>query len=251
MNLRELDYQTQRRDHLALSALDRRLRQADQHADVRTDVLQELQFIKGGRRPRLTKLCRELERQILNLPAMPSLVAAIAFGIVLWILGLLDSFKEYTFIFPLLAAVVAYQNWRRARLNSTVDDALKRKDMANALIMQNPELLRRYVQSALYGAPSTEGLDYDHSDNTKIDMYIYSEIDNLEFVFSKSNHDLIDDEFVIRAIKIFIARNENRLFRARAKDLVGKGRYNHDFRSAAERLLLVAEWRQLNAGRWD
>ena len=124
--------------------------------------------------------------------------------------------------------------------------------MANAHIMNNPDLLLPYVESALLISARVREAEIDvametetnRSAETKIEMYIYNEIDNLEFVFDKSKHSLIDDVFVMRAIKIFIARSENRLFRLRAKDLLEKGRYNHDFRFAAETLMLVAEWRR-------
>jgi hypothetical protein len=151
-------------------------------------------------------------------------------------------------LFPILAVVAGYQNWRRSRINSTVDDALKRRDMANAQITNNPELLRPYVGSALLDSPNAPATDRDNSMETKIDMYIYNEIDNLEFVFDKANHNLIDDVFIMRAIKIFIARNENPLFRSRSVVLLTKGRYNHDFRFAAETLILVGEWRSKLTG---
>lgn len=248
MTLRDLEYQSRRRDHVALERLDRRLVQADQHRTVREEVLVELGFLPHHSRHPWHRWSKAVEHFVLHIPVVPILVPALLLEGVFWTSGMFyPLWKEFTLrglIFPLLAAIAAYQNWRKSRINSTVDDALKRKDMANALIMNNPELLLPYVQSALHASINTWESESDLFLDTKIDMYIYNEIDNLEFVFDKSNHNLIDDLFVMRAIKIFIARNENRLFRLKAIGLLEKGRYNHDFQLAAERLILVAEWRQ-------
>jgi hypothetical protein len=187
MNFRELEYQSRRRDHLALERLNRRLEQADQHWSIREEVLTELGFLpKHGKLPwarRWNRWSRRLEYIILVMPAVPILIAYSVLDGALWMFGnfLHPLLKELTLrhiIFPLLAAIAAYQNWRRSRLNSTVDDSLKRKDMVNALIMNNPELLLPYVQTALHAAVNTREFESDQFLDAKVDMYIYGEIDN-------------------------------------------------------------------------
>ena len=215
-----------------------------------------LGFVPEGGQWLRGRWSKGLEHAVVQIPAIPILVGALLLEVLIWVFGMIYPYaKEVTLpyvIIPLFAAIAAYQNWRKSRQNSTVDDALKRKEIANSAIIDNPELLLPYVQSAFLGATNELALvlvtnlresNCDLVYDTKIDMYIYSEIDNLEFVFDKSNHDLIDSLFVMRAIKIFIARNENQLFRLRARQLLVKGRYNHDFQLAAETLMLVAEWR--------
>ena len=251
MTIGELEYQARRRDYLALSVLDRRLQQADQYKDVREQVLLELGFFPTNRSI-WTRPARQIENLVLDLPVVPFLVSALAIQAVFWCFGVYLGVAELmpalnTSIFPLLAAIAAYQSWRRARINSTVDDALKRKDMTNALIMNNPDLILPYIESTLYSSIIGKNSFGNLAMDVKIDMYIYSEIDNLEFVFDKSHHSLMEELFIMRAIKIFVARNENKLFRVRARELLGKGRYNHEFQAAAEKIMLVAEWRHLDS----
>jgi hypothetical protein len=236
LNSRELQHQALRRDHLALERLNRRLEQADQDDTIREELLTELSFIPSPVRRPWFRWSRVMERYFHKIPII-ALVPLLLIDLIAWRLGL------RTFFSPLLTVIAGYRTWRRSRINSTVDDALKRKDMANAVIMDNPELLSPYVESALTVSKTTSRGRADPFLNAKVDMYIYSEIDNLEFVFDKSNHGLVDEQFVMRAIKIFIARNENYLFRLRSEELLDKGRYNHDFALAAEKLIVVAEWR--------
>ena len=73
-------------------------------------------------------------------------------------------------------------------------------------------------------------------------MYVFTEIDNLEFVFDKSKPGLIQPEHALRAIKIFLARCENVGFEHMARELIPKGRYNRQFVRCVEKLLNVGDW---------
>lgn len=245
MRLREQEYQSRRRDYAALERLDRRLLQADQDRRIRDEILSELDFLPEDTGWFPTRWLRRIEYwlRVYWLAIVPVLVGVLLLDVIFAMFGW-HEFRIPPIIPTLLAAIVAYQSWRMSRLNSTVDDALKRKDMTNALITNNAELLLPYVQSALLASPSVREPESDVILDTKVEMYIYGELDNLEFVFYKSKHSLIDEFFVIRAINIFISRGENRLFRLKARALLDKGRYSHDLRQAAETLLLVGEWRQ-------
>jgi hypothetical protein len=152
MNFHELEYQSRRRDHLALERLNRRLEQADQHWGIREEVLTELGFIKSHSKwlfgKRWDRWSRRVEYIILVMPAVPILIAYSLLDGAFWILGKVihPTLSELTLrniLFPVFAVIAAYQNWRRSRLNSTVDDSLKRKDMVNALIMNYPNLFHR------------------------------------------------------------------------------------------------------------
>jgi hypothetical protein len=72
-----------------------------------------------------------------------------------------------------------------------------------------------------------------------IDMFVFGEIDNLESVFKKLTYDLIEEEYALRAIKIFVARAENDRFGRSAYNLIKKGRYNATFRRAVIKLIYV------------
>jgi hypothetical protein len=251
MTIRELEYQARRCDYRLFSALDQRLHQADRDRDVRVGILIELGFLPTPRR-RWSKTAQQIESRAIDVSIVPMLVPALVLEGFIWCFGaglgisVFQSITLTSFVFPFLAAVAAFQNWKKSRINSTVDDALKRKDITSTMIMSNPDVLLPYFRPSL-SSPAMRVSSADPAVNIKIDMYIYSEIDNLEFVFDKSHHGLVDELFVMRAIKIFVARSQNRLFRMRARDLVGTGRYNHDFQTSAETIMLIGEWRDLYA----
>jgi hypothetical protein len=75
-------------------------------------------------------------------------------------------------------------------------------------------------------------------------MYIFSELDNLEFIFQKAKFGLIYPEFAYRAVKIFIARAENDKFARRASQLVKSGRYNEDFQNLVTELIQIGLYRR-------
>ncbi|SEO15064.1 hypothetical protein SAMN02990966_01186 [Rhodospirillales bacterium URHD0017] len=247
MSIAEEVYNIRRRDHERLAELDLALRHADRFEDVRDDLLVDLGFVPD-RRNWWSRLERYIEKYALRFSVVPFVIPSAVLLIGCYYFDLLSKGGTAIPAFAVgsLGVVAAYQTWRRTRLNTTVDDALKRKDAANALILEHSKLLKPYVQSAFSGALTGLAPERDGGSEIVVDMYLYTEIDNLEFVFDKSNHNLIDEQFVMRAIKIFVVRNESTLFRERARELLKKGQYNKAFRLAAEKLILVAEWRQNN-----
>jgi hypothetical protein len=164
---------------------------------------------------------------------------------------ILDIFSraDFRFVLTLFAAIFAYHSYRRNLRNNAVDYSLRRKDAANAMITQHAALLMPLVQNALISAPMVTAISTS-SDQAKIDMYVFAEIDNLEYVFEKVRHHLIEEEYALRAIKIFVARAENLRFAQFAQALVIKGRYNSDFQRAALALLAVGDWRRNRIAEW-
>ena len=117
-----------------------------------------------------------------------------------------------------------------------------RKDKANSMIVEHTELLFPYIRNVFgFDAQFTEQ-HLDDIRRAKIDMYVFTEIDNLEFVFDKSRAGLIEDNYTVRAIKIFVARTENEGFFNVARRLIVSGRYNEDFAQAAVKLLYVGRF---------
>jgi len=140
--------------------------------------------------------------------------------------------------------LVGYHQWIRAECNRNVEDAVTRKANLNEVMKQNIDLLYPYVGTA-FGS----GLQYvpdpvQQSSRIIVDMYVFSELDNLEFVFQKAKFGLIYPEFAFRAVKIFIARAENEKFAQRSSQLVVTGRYNDDFQKLVNQLLSVGFYRR-------
>jgi len=140
--------------------------------------------------------------------------------------------------------LIGYHQWIRAECNRNVEDAIARKAELNEVIKANINLLYPYV-GKVFGA----GIEYrpepvEMSSRTLIDMYIFSELDNLEFIFQKAKFGLVYPEFAFRAVKIFIARAENEKFAQRSGQLVISGRYNDDFQELVNELIHIALYRR-------
>ena len=145
-------------------------------------------------------------------------------------------------VFFTLAFLVAYIRWIKSQRSKNVDDAMTRKDKANSMIIDHAELLLPYVGNVFDFEARYAQQHLDDIKRAKIDMYVFTEIDNLEFVFDKSRAGLIEDKYTLRAIKIFVARAENEGFFNVARKLIFSGRYNVDFTRAAENLLYVGRF---------
>jgi hypothetical protein len=154
-----------------------------------------------------------------------------------------------TFIFTALAFLVGYFRWDKTEKNRNVDDGMRRKELANKMIFDNTTILRPYVANVFDIDERYADTILNNDDRIKVQMFIFTEIDNLEYVFDKSRAGVIQKEFVLRAIKIFVARAENNGFGRLARDLVCYGRYNRSFVRCAESLLDLGYFRSQRTGR--
>lgn len=142
-------------------------------------------------------------------------------------------------IFLVLAFLIAYIHWLKSQRSKNVEDAMARKDKANSMIIEHADLLYPYIGNVFDFKYRYIEKQIDDIKRTKINMYVFTEIDNLEFVFEKSRSGLIEDNYIVRAIKIFVTRSENAGFFRTARKLIISGRYNEDFTHAAKHLLYV------------
>lgn len=147
-----------------------------------------------------------------------------------------------------LGSFVAYHQWVSTKQNRSVEDAMGRKDNANKLIIDNPNILLPYVGNVFDFDIGYAQKRLENEERVKIDMFVFAEIDNLEFVFDKLTYDLIEEEYVLRAIKIFIARAKNEGFARSALRLIIKGRYNAAFQQAVKKLIYVGHLERIRAG---
>lgn len=136
---------------------------------------------------------------------------------------------------------IGYRRWALAEQNRNVDDTIRRKELANKMMVDNSSVLLPYVGDVFeIEIEYAETLVTD-TDRIKVQMYVFTEIDNLEFVFDKVNAGLLEDKQALRAIKIFLARCENRNFERMTRTLVQRGRYNYEFVKCVGSLLDVAD----------
>lgn len=145
-------------------------------------------------------------------------------------------------VLSLTGGLVASYRWVKAQRDRNVDDAMRRKDRANQLIIQSPRLLFPYVGNVFDSQLMPWAGPRELEEQIRAEMFVFAEIDNLEFVFDKSRSGLMDTEYALRAIKIFVARAENDRFERLARTLLVSGRYNSMFAAAAQRLLCLGGW---------
>ena len=216
------------------SQLYQLLELADSSASARVEILYRLKFLRG---PKWLANLRVHIYDFADIYIDPLAAIIITILIFAW----KETAARLCFLF--LASLIAYLRWLKIQRNNNVKDAMARKDKANSLITENSALLLPYVGSVFdFEARYAEKLLSD-VEQTRVDMYVFTEIDNLEYVFDKSRAGLIEDGYVIRAVKIFLARADNVGFARAASRLVKKGRYNEEFKDTVSELLALAKGR--------
>lgn len=135
--------------------------------------------------------------------------------------------------------LVGYHQWIRAECNRNVEDAITRKSQLNDSIKTNIQLLYPYVGKVFGSAFDYVPEPVETASRAIINMYIFAELDNLEFIYQKVKFGLLYPEFAFRAVKIFLARTENEKFALRSSQLVVSGRYNLDFQKLVIHLIHI------------
>lgn len=227
---------------------------ADTNSDVCRTLLLELGFRQSVTVRRFKRLLDSIEA-----PLGALLTPAIVFVLSLALLYITQSVPPdvkvvvinspfttaaniATFAAVLIAFWIGYRRWALAESNRNVDDTIKRKELANKMMVDNASVLLPYVGDVFdIETEYAETLMTDR-ERVKVQMYVFTEIDNLEFVFDKVNAGLLEDKQALRAIKIFLARCENKNFERMTRTLVQKGRYNYDFVKCVSSLSDVADW---------
>lgn len=227
------DWIDQEPDQAEVSTLYRLIDVADDSSAACLELLFRLEFITGSRSLyKLNVSFLNIVDKYLN----PIIIAAVIFAL---IAAVVDE-TRVAFLSSVLATLSIYFTWIRNQRSKNVDDALKRKDLANSMIVQYHKLLIPYTGNVFEFEAKYAEQHLKEEDQVTIDMYVFAEIDNLEYVFEKSRARLIEDKYVVRAIRIFVARAENKGFYKVAKRLIINGRYNENFVHATMKLLNVA-----------
>jgi hypothetical protein len=142
------------------------------------------------------------------------------------------SIDHYTAILTTGAAIFAGQQWFATRQENSMDKYFDRRELANARLDQweHAKLL-----VAHFWGDSAEEVSYQES------MYVYVELDNLEYILEKYYIGYIDYEQTWRGLNTFISRCVSSEFRTLAMHHVRIAGYNRSTREAVDRI--IGLWR--------
>lgn len=164
--------------------------------------------------------------------------------------GIFSALPLATGLIAIVGISFALHRWSVGQVSRAVDEAMKRKEITNKMIVDHASLLIPFVGSSVLATDLlAKSAAHSPEDKVKISMFVYAELDNLEFVFSKCRVGLMEWEYALRAIGIFLARSQNPHFASRARRLVTEGRYSPDFTEMAEKLIAVSQIGSLRARR--
>lgn len=146
-----------------------------------------------------------------------------------------------TAVLSIGTAAFALHRWSIGQISRAVDEAMKRKEISNKMIIDHANLLIPYVGSGVLATDvSVHSSTATPEDQVRISMFVYAELDNLEFVFVKSRAGLMEWDYSLRAIGIFLARAQNQYFASLSRQLVREGKYSREFSLAVAKLVAVA-----------
>jgi|SRR6056297_3680700 len=222
-------------DKKTIEELDKLYRVADSDHISLVEFLQRLNFIKSSKRLSLFK--RYINGLINFLDTYLDPISVV--GLTILSALIFKNVNCVRMVFLVLAFIITYIHWLKSQRSKNVEDAMARKDKANSMIIDNAELLYPYIGNVFDFRYRYREKQIDQIKLTKINMYVFTEIDNLEFVFEKSRSGLIEEIYALRAIKIFIARAENKGFFRIAQRLLETGRYNDEFKNSVQHLLYL------------
>lgn len=122
--------------------------------------------------------------------------------------------------------------WQRDREEKAkaFEFAFQRKSQSNEALIRDGGL-HKYSSAAT--DISIDGVKQRYEDV----MYVYREIDNLEFVFEHYRDALIRPKAALRAVSIFRSRCDNTEFSALVRELCPKGEYRPDFMKAVDKIM--------------
>jgi hypothetical protein len=127
----------------------------------------------------------------------------------------------------LIAIFFAFHQWRMQRSHSTFSESFARKVTSNKTIIDNEEFLAPLVSAAL-----DDGGKINGKKEIVPDIFVYMEMDNLEYVYEKYRDHEISPKSTLRQCFILVSRCGNPEFRRKAIEYSSKGFYRPEFSAA-------------------
>lgn len=172
-------------------------------------------------------------------------------------------------VFLLCALLIGFSRWHHKSRQDTLSHAFERKKAVNDFIIVHCKTLAEMISAAtnpvdmddplepitpdqckahlavignpISGQTTVPSRPYDNISAEKQfiqKMFIFFELDNLEFAFNKHIANLLDDTQMVRACQIFESRCLGARFRYLAL-LLGKNNYDPDFLRLAQDLVII------------
>jgi hypothetical protein len=142
-----------------------------------------------------------------------------------------DSAQLFSSLGFIIAIAFALHQWSVNRGHSSLSDAFSRKAVMNQAIMSEPVVLGKFIAPARATGGSVsepKGLESD----VKADIFIFMEMDNLEYVFEKYRDGEITPRQALRQCFIFASRCGVSEFRDKAVRYSAGGFYRPEFRAS-------------------
>ncbi|MFC0341184.1 hypothetical protein [Paracoccus niistensis] len=133
-----------------------------------------------------------------------------------------------TALVAFIGICIAYSHWRRDKRSASFDSYYSRLDIANQRYDIWMRCSREKKISPLECAIDNEVQSHCYN------MFVFSELDNLEYAIGKYKHDFIDDELASRAVKHFLLRCADHRFRKAAAARAIDGAYMKYTRLASD-----------------
>jgi len=118
------------------------------------------------------------------------------------------------------ALLIGILRWSLSLQETSINSFYERLRASNEFLVEAIKA-HKFVENLM-----TDSIDGDKRENFKRDMWVYIELDNLEFCFEKYAYRFMTVDTAYRALGVFLTRCKNSPFKRYAKDLVNKGKYN-------------------------
>jgi hypothetical protein len=155
-----------------------------------------------------------------------------------------SDFPQIFSSFGIVAALwLASYQWSVTRRHGAFSESFERKAASNGIIMGNAGPLGPFIRAA-----RTESAEADEKkEERKIvqDVFVYMELDNLEYVFEKYRDREISARSTLRQCFIFVSRCKVPEFRDKAWDSAKLGYYRPEFRDAVWNLALFSQTKEV------
>jgi hypothetical protein len=122
-----------------------------------------------------------------------------------------------TALFALVAVILGYQQWRAARNEISLDTFYERLETTNKLLDQWP--VARPLAAPWPQLTETTNLS---EDDYRCAMYVYRELDSLEYAIAKYQLGYMSPENAFRSLRTFRTRCHSSTFRALALQVIDK-----------------------------
>jgi len=145
----------------------------------------------------------------------------------------MDGSKVATAVVALGALILGYQQWRYMRFETSIEKFFEKLETINKRLVES-DTLRDLLDAV------------DEKANYQQSMYVFAEIDNLDYVMQKYQYGFMSSEQALRGVRTFRARCVHRKFRDRAAGCLEVGGYGNEIKEVFRRICDQIDSEQTN-----